>query len=298
MYSEFRKIRYALAVAQVRSFTGAAERLHVSQSAISEQIRLLEDLIGFPLFRRSSRGIELTNQGRSFLQEAERVYNDAMGLTETARQIREGGETFLIGMGSGLTQMIIRGFLTQFRKDHPLVRVDLATMPTRRIYDRLHAERLDLGVSIQSDEDKFPAGLVQIPFLETDMVLVAPEAHELGASANPINIDELADEPILMSELGVGYGEIVQGMFADAGLPLANAGIVDNVDSIKSMATEGLGPAILPRITVDETARQAELVTRSIIPETRITICLIRRQKAMSENAEAYIKAIREIVTG
>ena len=73
---EFREIRYALAVAKERSFTKAAARLNVSQSAVSEQVKLLEDEIGFPLFRRTSRGIELTERGRTFLYEAERVASE------------------------------------------------------------------------------------------------------------------------------------------------------------------------------------------------------------------------------
>src|SRR2546429_4975728 len=69
---EFRQIRYALSVAKERSFTKAAKRLNISQSAVSEQIKLLEQDIGFPLFRRTSGGIELTERGRTFIIEAER----------------------------------------------------------------------------------------------------------------------------------------------------------------------------------------------------------------------------------
>ena len=76
---EFRQIRYALSVAKERSFTKAATRLNISQSAVSEQVRLLEDEIGFPLFRRTSRGIEVTERGRTFLYEAGRV---VYGLSE------------------------------------------------------------------------------------------------------------------------------------------------------------------------------------------------------------------------
>jgi DNA-binding transcriptional LysR family regulator len=62
---DFRQIRYTLSVAKERSFTKAAIRLNISQSAVSEQVKLLEDEIGFPLFRRTSRGIEVTERGRS-----------------------------------------------------------------------------------------------------------------------------------------------------------------------------------------------------------------------------------------
>src|SRR6185312_12158989 len=64
---DFRQLRYALAVYKERSFTKAAKRLNISQSAVSEQVKLLEDEIGFELFRRTSRGIESTERGRTFL---------------------------------------------------------------------------------------------------------------------------------------------------------------------------------------------------------------------------------------
>ena len=83
---DFRQIRYALSVAKERSFTGAAKRLNISQSAVSEQVHLLEQEIGFSLFRRTPRGIELTERGRTFLYEAERVVGDVLSLSDTARR--------------------------------------------------------------------------------------------------------------------------------------------------------------------------------------------------------------------
>ena len=70
---DFRQLRYALAVARERSFTKAAKRVNISQSAVSEQVKLLEEEVGFELFRRTSGGVETTDRGRTFLYEAERV---------------------------------------------------------------------------------------------------------------------------------------------------------------------------------------------------------------------------------
>ena len=96
---EFREIRYALSVAKERSFTKAAARLNISQSAVSEQVRLLEEEIGFPLFRRTSRGIELTEPGRTFLYETGCVVGDVLSLSDTARRLRGApSDTLTIGM--------------------------------------------------------------------------------------------------------------------------------------------------------------------------------------------------------
>ena len=105
---EFRQIRYALSVAKERSFTKAAARLNISQSAVSEQVKLLEDEIGFALFRRTSRGIDVTERGRTFLYEAERVAGDLLSLTDTAQRLRGApSDTLILGMGSGMAQMFM-----------------------------------------------------------------------------------------------------------------------------------------------------------------------------------------------
>src|SRR3990170_5314831 len=101
-------MRYALSVAKERSFTRAAHRLNISQSAVSEQVRVLEEEIGFPLFRRTSRGIEVTERGRTFLYEAERVAGDVLSLTDTAQRLRGAlSDTLTIGMGSGMAQIFM-----------------------------------------------------------------------------------------------------------------------------------------------------------------------------------------------
>jgi DNA-binding transcriptional LysR family regulator len=159
---EFRQIRYALSVAKERSFTAAAKRLNISQSAVSEQVHLLEEEIGFSLFRRTPRGIELTEQGRSFLYEAERVVGDVLSLSDTARRLKGApSDTLTIGMGSGMAQIFMPKL---FRKEVlPGVRLDILTAPTRTIFNDLHEERLDAGIAIESDPERVPAGLVYTP---------------------------------------------------------------------------------------------------------------------------------------
>ena len=77
---DFRQLRYALSVSKERSFTKAAKRLNISQSAVSEQVKLLEEEIGFELFRRTSGGIQSTDRGSTFLYESERVMGDLLSL--------------------------------------------------------------------------------------------------------------------------------------------------------------------------------------------------------------------------
>ena len=206
---EFREIRYALSVAKERSFTKAAARLNISQSAVSEQVRLLEEEIGFSLFRRTSRGIELTEQGRTFLYEAERVAGDLLSLSDTARRLRGApSDTLTVGIGSGMAQMFMPRLFGNLKKILPGVRLEILTAPTRTIFDDLHEERLDAGIAIESDPDRVPAGLVFDRLTDAEMALIVHPKHPLARSRQPVDVGKLLAEPIVMSELTVGYGQV------------------------------------------------------------------------------------------
>src|SRR6202047_4344797 len=123
---DFRQLRYALSVYKERSFTKAAKRLNISQSAVSDQVKLLEEEIGFELFRRTSRGIESTDRGRTFLYESERVMGDLLTLSDTARRLRGALlDTLTLGMGAGLASIFIPRIFADLKSALPGVRVDI-----------------------------------------------------------------------------------------------------------------------------------------------------------------------------
>ena len=110
---DVRKLRYSLAVAREGSFTRAAQKVHISQSSISEQVKQLENIIGFEIFSRTGQGTELTDRGRIFLQEAERIYNELLGLSDVAKILQGEGETFAIAIASGLASILVPKLLYQ-----------------------------------------------------------------------------------------------------------------------------------------------------------------------------------------
>ena len=113
---ELRQIRYTLAVARERGFTRAARRLRVSQSAVSEQVANLEAEIGFAIFARIGHSIELTDAGRRFLADAERVAGEFQGLARTAERLRgPQTESVALGMGSGLAPVFIPRLFTAWK---------------------------------------------------------------------------------------------------------------------------------------------------------------------------------------
>jgi DNA-binding transcriptional LysR family regulator len=298
---EFRQIRYALSVAKERSFTGAATRLNISQSAVSEQVKLLEQEIGFPLFRRTSRGIELTERGRTFLYDAERVAGDLLSLSDTARRLRGApSDTLTLGMGSGMAQIFMpRLFGTAAKsfpgtKSFPGVRLEILTAPTRHIFDDLHEERIDAGIAIESDPERVPAGLVFHRLTQADMALIAHPRHHLAKERRPIDIGRLVTEPIIMSELTVGYGQVVMSLFTDLGIRPNVLAVADNIETMKVIVQSGAGVAIVPRPCAENEVALGVLKRLAIMPERSVALSLFRRRQPLSRRKEACLAALRD----
>jgi DNA-binding transcriptional LysR family regulator len=289
---EFRQIRYALAVAKERSFTKAATRLSISQSAVSEQVKLLEDRIGFALFRRTGRGIEPTERGRMFLYEAERVVTDLMNLSDVARRLSGVGiEALIIGIGSGLAPVLLPRMFPPGSFPTNL-HLEIKTAPTRVIFDELYDDRIDLGIVTEVAPDRVPSGLAAFPLFELDMALIMPPAHKLAARTDPLDIALLLEEPIIMNELSIGYGQIVSGMFNDLGLRPRIRAIVDNVETIKVMVQIGTGIAVIPADAARTEMKLGLLAMRPLAQARRVVINAYRSRQALSRRKEALIQQI------
>jgi DNA-binding transcriptional LysR family regulator len=296
---DFRQIRYALSVAKERSFTNAAIRLNISQSAVSEQVKLLEDEIGFPLFRRTPRGIEVTERGRTFLYEAERVVGDVMSLADTARRLRGApSDTLTIGMGSGMAQIFVPRLFGDLKTILPGVRLEILTAPTKSIFDELHEERLDAGIAIESDPDRVPTGLVFDRLTAAEMVLIVPPRHALVRGRKPIDIGKLAAEPIVMSELTVGYGQVVLSLFTDLGIRPNILAVADNIETMKVIVQSGSGIAIVPRPCADNEVALGVLKVLPIVPKRSVALSLFRRRQPLSRRKEAYLAALQQALKG
>mgnify|MGYP005632229157 FL=1 len=295
---DIRQIRYALAVARERSFTGAAQRLHISQSSVSEQVAVLEDEIGFRLFHRTGRGVETTERGRSFLAEADRVAQDFFGLSDTARRLNGASyETFTLGMGSGMSGLVVPNALQHFGEIFPNVQLRIVTAPTRRIYNQLHSDQLDADIAIELPADEMPTGLQAVPIANIEMVLIGHPDHHLLDDDAPIDLGRLIDEPLITNELTIGYGQIVTSMFADIGAYPNIRAVADNVDTLREMVAAGMGVAIIPRSALLQAGISAPLGVRAITPERRIGFCIVRRRQAMSRSRESYFSFLSDALS-
>lgn len=296
---DFRQLRYALAVSKERSFTQAAKRLNISQSAVSEQVKLLEEEIGFELFTRTSRGIESTDRGRTFLYESERVMGDLLSLTDTARRLRGAlADTLTIAMGSGMAQLFIPRIFDDLKTNLPGIRLEILTAPTRNIFTELHEERIDAGLAIESDPERLPAGLVIDRLIDAEMALIIPPKHPLARAKQPVDIGRLLAEPFIMSELTVGYGLVVMSLFTDLGMRPNVQAVVDNIETIKIIVQAGGGIAVVPRASAENEVALGLLKALPIAPARTVAFSLFRRRQPLSRRKETALLKLRDMLKG
>lgn len=289
---ELHQIRYALSVAKERSFTRAAERLHVSQSAVSAQVRLLESEIGFPIFRRGTRGVELTESGRTFLHEAERIIADLLNLSATAQRLRGGGVEMLnLGMVSGAAQIFGALIWQELAASKDIV-VRIVNLRTRKIFDELYDEHIDAGIAIESDPNRVPGGLVFERLASVDMKLIVHPKHTLARSRSPIEVSALASQPIIMNELEIGYGQIVMSLFADLGIRPKVLAIADHIETIKVIVQSGIAVAIIPGACAEQEIACHLLKSLPITPKREVPFSLVRRRESLSRQKEAFLNRL------
>ena len=192
---ELRQLRYFVAVAEERSFTRAAARLHVAQQSLSQQIRTLELQLGVRLFERSSRGAALTEVGEVLLREARAVLARAERALEAVGRAAQGQEGELrVGFLSSVANYLMPPVVRVFRERHPAIELRAEEMPIAAIVAGIRDGSLDAGLSRPPLVDD----------LETDEILrepvaaVLPEGHPL-ADRQTLTLGELEDEPWVLT---------------------------------------------------------------------------------------------------
>lgn len=198
---ELRHLRYFVAVAEELHFGRAAERLHLAQPPLSQQIRKLEEILGYPLFLRTSRAVKLTAAGEIFLERARRTLRNVQEDIEEARSIGRGDEGFLrVGfIGSGMLTPL-PAMLGHYRRLYPRVQLQLSESYTAGIAQALNRGTLDAG--FLRDGGAIEGLHLEILFSEP-FVAVLPSSHRL-AGRSKISAADLRDEPFVFFSPAAG----------------------------------------------------------------------------------------------
>lgn len=243
---ELRHLRYLVAAAEQGSFSGAARRLHVAQSAISEQLSDLEQEIGVRLFTRSSRKTSLTPVGELFLAEARRILADADHAVETARRAQRGEIGSLkIGFFAGSVGVNFPRLIRSFRKQHPGVRISLVEMTSTRQWQALVNGEIDVGFT-RRIEPEFRPELISELLHQDPIVAIVPKGHPVAPG--PVDLRDLAGEPFVLSSRDISpavFDKVIE-LCSEAGFSPRIASISSVWSSVVMMVQAGEGISLLP----------------------------------------------------
>jgi DNA-binding transcriptional LysR family regulator len=198
---ELRHLRYFVAVAEELHFGRAALRLHLAQPPLSQQIRKLEEILGYPLFLRTSRAVKLTSAGEVFLERAKRTLRSVQEDMDEARSIGRGEEGFLrVGFIGSAMLTPLPAMLGRYRRLYPKVNLQLHESYTSAVVQKLLKGELDAGFL----RDSGPASGLQIePLFFEPFIAVVPKTHPL-ARYQTISAKELREEPFVFFSPSAG----------------------------------------------------------------------------------------------
>ena len=243
---ELRHLRYLVAVADHGSFTGAASRLHVAQSAISEQLSDLEEEIGVPLFERTARRATLTAAGELFLEEARRVLSSADHAVEIAQRAHRGEiGTLRIGFFAGTVGISFPKLIRAFRAKHPHVQLSLVEMTSTQQWQALVKGEIDVGFT-RRIEPEFRADLESELVRQDPILAILPKNHP--AVPGPVDLRELANDSFVLSarEVSPAVFDKVIELCSEAGFSPRIASISTVWSSVVLMIEAGEGIGLLP----------------------------------------------------
>lgn len=292
---ELRHLRYFVAVAEGLHFGRAAERLHIAQPSLSQQIRRLENEVGFELLKRTSRQVKLTAAGEELLPRAIRILDDA----ETAvRATREAGEGVTGHLTLGFIEVaaitIVPEAVRRFRASHPRVGLTLRELGVEEQVERVHTGRLDLGF-IRVDPSI--EGLVTETVLEERMVVAVPAGHTF-ADRQSVKMEEIASEPLIAVERDILpdlYDETINLLRSHkSGGYIAQK--ASSVLAVLGLVATGLGLSVLPASVQGLSFDGMELV--EIEDSTRAVMLVVHSERPLPPLLEAFLDVVRETGSG
>ncbi|BAZ24865.1 LysR family transcriptional regulator [Kalymmatonema gypsitolerans NIES-4073] len=242
---ELRHLRYFVAVAEDLHFGRAAERLHMTQQPLSQQIRQLEDELGVLLFHRTKRRVQLTEPGKAFLVEARQILLKAAQAVEIARQVAQGESGRLkVGFSGFATYSVLPKALRIFRERFPRVELELEEMTTTAQVQALQEQQIHLGLMIPPIPD---ATLSFQPILREPLVVILPETHPL-ATQPELALPMLANESFILvsRHLEPGYYDQCISLFQQAGFTPKVVQKASQKQTILGLVSAGLGVSLAP----------------------------------------------------
>ena len=287
------QMRVFRAVLEAGSITRAASMLRISQPAVSKQLAEFEASLGTPLVDRLPRGVRATAAGRLLAEHARRIFH-AERDAETALAEFLGLDQGYLAVGASTTvgNYLVPRVLGDFHERYPGVEVELVVSNTALIQRAVLDGRLDVGLTegfAQSD-----ALNIEV-FAQDELVCIVHPDHAL-AKSGPTSVTALEGLPVIFRERGSGTRAVVEAAFSKHGVQVQPAMSLGSTEAVKTAVAQGLGAALVSRLTID---LELELGTLCLVSLTDLSLPrslhrLTLKGNTVSPAAERYLALLSE----
>jgi len=255
---EIRQLRAFVAIAESGTFTAGALRVHVTQAAISMQIRQLENEIGARVFVRAPRHVILTEAGEQLLRRARHILREHDAALDEIAELA-GAERGRLRIGSASAMVLteqLPSVLRELRKQHPAAEIAVTSGTSEVLVDQILAGEVDIAfVSLPVDV----RGIKTERLSEDQLVAIASPRHKL-AKQRTISAYTLAGERLILGERGGNTRRLIDQFFAQAGVTLRVAMELSRQQAIRRMVEEDMGVGIVPLQSVKEEVEKGKLI--------------------------------------
>jgi DNA-binding transcriptional LysR family regulator len=281
-----RQLRIFEAVARYASISRAAADLHLTQPAVSMQVKQLEDQIGLPLIDQIGKKLCLTEAGMELCRHATRITAQIVDLNAAMDQFR-GLERGVLRLAVVSTAIyFLPSMIAAFSKEHPGVRVSLQVVNRDAVLTAMADNRADLAITGQPPEH---VDIAAQYFMDNPLVVIAAPGHALARSG-PVALARLEEETLLLREPGSGTRAMIERHFAANNLSYRPGCELSSNEALKQAVQAGLGIGIVPAQTLELELETRRLVVLPVegFPIIRQWFILQRRDKRPSGAAEAF----------
>lgn len=282
------KLEIFIVVSEEGSFSAAAQRLHLSQPAVSRHMQELEDALGIRLFKRQRRGVSLTPGGHILLKYTEKILwliHQAEGELTDVRQLAMG--QVRVGATPGVSVYLLPPWTRSFTTQYPNLTVGSRTGTTSRVIDDLLTGRADLGVVEGELEDVLRERIESVILRDIELVLVVGKDHEWWTT-DLIEADSLRNHPFVTRQPGSRTRVWIDSTLNRRGIEPRLVAEFDNPEAIKEAVMSGVGVTILPTYAVAR-ERDADLLRAKPI----VDLHLERQLKLLWDSSRPFSPVTR-----
>lgn len=295
---DFKRLRTFRVAAQLQNFSDASSHLGYVQSAVTSQIKALEEELDTVLFKRNGRGVSLTEAGRKLLEYCDKLFSlrdeatlAVKGKTQTQQLVRIAGyETILTYR---LPQII-----HQFNQQFPDTQLQIQPVGVKQLRQLILADRADIAFifdEMESGHSQRIAGLQQTKLGSEKIVVIASPTHPLAQSRD-LTINDLAGHTLLLTEQGCYYRNHFEKALIQAGAFTGTLLEFTSIEAIKACVKTGTGIAAISKVSVQSLLDAGEVVELNIADlSLSVDLLLVSKQKQHNQAVQAFIEQAQQL---